>query len=133
MSELTPKQERFVTEYLVDLNATQAAVRAGYSAKTAHAIGPKLTTKPSIQAAIETAKAERSTRVHITQDRVLQELARIAFADPRKFYRDDGSMKQPHELDEDTAATLASVDVVEITAPGEVPGADLVDEIKPPP
>src|SRR5690606_6015450 len=62
---------------------------------------------------IQAAKAQRSERTHITQDRVLQELARIAFYDLRKLYREDGSLKDPSEWDDDTAAALAGVEVVE--------------------
>lgn len=112
--KLTPKQERFVEEYLIDLNATQAAIRAGYSVRTARSIGEENLTKPDISSAIQAAKAARTERTHITQDRVLQELARIAFFDLRKLYREDGSLKAMHELDDDAAAVLAGVDVVEI-------------------
>ena len=65
---LTPKQQLFVIEYLVDLNATRAALRAGYSAKTAGKSGPENMTKPVIKAAIEAAMAERAKRVNVTAD-----------------------------------------------------------------
>ena len=68
---MTPKQQRFVSEYLIDLNATQAAIRAGYSEKTARFIGAENLTKPNIAAAVATAKAERSERTEVTQDYVL--------------------------------------------------------------
>lgn len=79
MAELNEKQKRFVEEYMIDLNATQAAIRAGYSVKSASDIGGQLLGKTHVQRAIARAKAERSRRTGITQDRVLQELARIAF------------------------------------------------------
>ncbi len=72
MAKLTPKQQRFVDEYLIDLNATQAAIRAGYSPKTANREGNRLLSKVDIQQAIEQAKAERSERTKITQDDVLK-------------------------------------------------------------
>lgn len=72
MAKLTPKQQRFVDEYLIDLNATQAAIRAGYSPKTARQIGEQNLSKLDIQQAIEQAKAERSERTKITQDEVLK-------------------------------------------------------------
>ena len=81
---LTPKQERFVQEYLIDLNATQAAIRAGYSAKTARQVGAENLSKPDIAAAIQEACNARSNRTEVTQDQVVKELARIAFLDPRK-------------------------------------------------
>ena len=79
---ITEKQQRFVEEYLIDLNATKAAIRAGYSPKTADVQGPRLLGKVRVSCAIARAKAERSRRTGITQDRILQELARIAFLNP---------------------------------------------------
>lgn len=76
---LTEKQKRFVEEYLVDLNATQAAIRAGYKEKTARTIGAENLTKPDIAAAIQKAIADRQERTAITQDMVLKELAVIGF------------------------------------------------------
>ena len=111
---LNDKQQRFVNEYLKDLNATQAATRAGYSAKTAYAIGDKLLKKAEIQDALKVAMAKRESRTLITQDRVLQELARLAFFDPRKMFHEDGSPKAIHELDDDTAAAVSGLDVVNI-------------------
>ena len=81
MSSLTPKQARFVEEYLVDLNATQAAIRAGYSAKTAYSQGQRLLSHVEVRRAIQKAQAARSKRTEVTADRVLQELALIGFAD----------------------------------------------------
>ena len=80
--KLTPRQAQFVKEYLLDLNATQAAIRAGYSAKTADRIGPELLGKTCVADAIGVAMEHRSTRTDITQDRVLYELAAMAFYDP---------------------------------------------------
>lgn len=77
---MTKKQKRFVEEYLIDLNATQAAIRAGYSPDTAGSIGSENLKKPEIKSRIDKAMAERSRRTGINQDRVLQELARIGFA-----------------------------------------------------
>ncbi|MDO4174543.1 MAG: terminase small subunit [Eubacteriales bacterium] len=74
---MTEKQKRFVEEYLIDLNATQAAIRAGYSPKTAQEQGSQNLSK--LMVPIAKAKAERSRRTGISQDRVIQELARIAF------------------------------------------------------
>ena len=80
MRDLTPKQARFVEEYLIDLNATQAAIRAGYSEKTARAMGHENLTKPDIEEAIADALKARRQRTEVTQDRVLEELAVLAFA-----------------------------------------------------
>lgn len=87
MAKLTDKQIRFVEEYLVDLNATQAAIRAGYKEKNARAIGAENLTKPNIAEKIEKAMAERSARTEVTQDMVLKELAAVAFANGSDFAR----------------------------------------------
>ena len=80
MAKLTPKQRFFCDEYLIDLNATQAAIRAGYSPISARDIGCKNLTNPYIKAHIEKRMANRKERTEITQDMVLKELARIGFA-----------------------------------------------------
>lgn len=77
MRKLTPKQQRFVDEYLVDLNATQAAIRAGYSAKTARQIGERLLSNVDIQAALSARMKARETRTAITQDAVLSDIEAI--------------------------------------------------------
>lgn len=82
---LTPRQQRFVDEYLVDLNATQAAIRAGYSPGTAGAIGFALLQKPEIEAGIAAARLKQQERTQITADRVVSELAMIALADAREL------------------------------------------------
>jgi phage terminase small subunit len=121
---LTAKQEQFVAEYLIDLNATQAAIRAGYSAKTAEQQAYQLLQKTSVGEAIAAAQQKRADRTGITQDRVLQELARIAFFDLRRLYRDDGSLKAVHELDDEAAAVLSGVDVVEMAGGAKIGGED---------
>ena len=78
MAGLTDKQQRFVEEYLIDLNATQAAIRAGYSEKTAKSIGQENLTKPDIQKAIEEAKNQVSKRTELTVDMVVNGLLKEA-------------------------------------------------------
>jgi phage terminase small subunit len=80
LANLTVKQRRFCEEYLVDLNATQAAIRAGYSPKTANEQGARLLVNVSIQKRIQKLMDERAKRTNITQDMVIQELAKIAFS-----------------------------------------------------
>ena len=75
--ELTAKQARFVQEYLIDLNATQAAIRAGYSKRTAYSQGQRLLKKVEIQKVIQDAKDRRADRTEITQDKVLKNIVRI--------------------------------------------------------
>lgn len=85
VAKLTPKQERFVDEYLIDLNATQAAIRAGYSPRSADKIGSELLGKTRIRARVDERMAELSRRTGVTQERIIRELARIAFLDPTKL------------------------------------------------
>lgn len=82
---LTPKQKLFCAEYLKDLNATQAAIRAGYSEKTARDIGCENLAKPNIQEAIQEAMKAREKRTEITQDRVLEELAILAYSNIKDY------------------------------------------------
>lgn len=127
--ELTAKQRRFVDEYLIDLNATQAATRAGYSARTANEQGARLLANVSVAAALSEAIKARSNRTGITADRVLQELGRIAFFDIRRLYTETGALKQPHELDDDAAAVLAGIDVVEMAGGMKVDGREGVSHV----
>lgn len=110
---LPPRKAQFVQEYLIDLNATKAAIRAGYSAKTAQAQSSRLLSNVMIQEAIQEEMKRRETRTGITQDRVLQELYRLCFVDVRKFFNEDGTAKPITELDDDAAAALAGFEVVE--------------------
>lgn len=77
--KLTTKQRRFIQEYIVDYNATQAAIRAGYSENTAGGIGAENLKKPQIQAAIHEELEKQSKRTNVTADRIVQELAAMAF------------------------------------------------------
>jgi phage terminase small subunit len=110
--DLGPRQERFVEEYLVDLNAKQAAIRAGYSPKTAEAQGSRLLRHVKVQRALTARMAARSQRTEIAADRALLEIARIGFSDLRRLFHQDGRLKHPHEWDDDTAASIASVEIV---------------------
>lgn len=113
---LTRKQHMFVLEYIVDLNASAAYRRAGFRARgnSAEVNAARLLRNAQVAEAIDKAMAERAARTEITQDRVLRELARIAFFDPRRAFNDDGSLKPISEMDDDTAAAIASLDVAEI-------------------
>ena len=109
---LTGKQQRFVAEYLVDLNATQAAIRAGYSAKTAFQMGAENLRKPKIAALVAEAQSARAERTEVTQDRVLTELARIGFGDIRQLFDESGRLLRPEEWPDAAAAAVASIEVV---------------------
>lgn len=102
--KLTAKQIRFVDEYLVDFNATQAAIKAGYKAKTAHVIGAENLRKPKIAEEIARRQKDLQRRTEISQERVLRELARVAFADAADYVQVEtriinrGEVKVPIEL-----------------------------------
>ena len=102
--KLTAKQIRFVDEYLVDFNATQAAIRAGYKAKTAHVIGAENLRKPKIAEEIARRQKDLQRRTEVTQERVVKELARVAFADATDYVQVEtriinrGEVKVPIEL-----------------------------------
>lgn len=111
--KLTPRQRCFVQEYLVDLNATRAAIRAGYSEKTSSRIGPELLGKPCIAAEISAAMALREARTAITQDRVLAELAAVAFANGTDFAQIQGNgrvlLTPTEQLSDDKKRAVASI------------------------
>jgi phage terminase small subunit len=99
--KLTEKQQRFVEEYLIDLNATQAAIRAGFSPKTAEQQGSQLLKKTLVLESISRAMAARSKRTGISQDRVIMELAKIAFVNIDELINtDDASIKKTATADD---------------------------------
>ena len=113
MAELTEKQELFCQEYLVDLNASKAAVRAGYSENTAYAIGWENLRKPQIAARIKALRAETADRLCLTRERIVQEYARIAFFDIRKIHTADGAIMPVASFGDDEAAAVAGIEVYE--------------------
>ncbi len=116
-AHLTMLQERFVQEYLADpeLNATAAYARAGYTAtgQAARTAASRLLKNPAVKAAIDAVRAASAAKFEITRERVMQEYAALAFTDPRRFFRDDGTLKHPTELDDATAAALKEFEVEE--------------------
>ncbi|WP_299083186.1 terminase small subunit [uncultured Paraglaciecola sp.] len=108
---LNVRQKRFCEEYIVDLNATQAAIRAGYSKRTAGVQAHDLLKKPEIQAIISTLQDDRSKRTQITADRVLEELGKIGFADIRKAFGDQNTVLLPGDMDDDIAGALVGMEV----------------------
>ena len=114
---VTDKQKRFVEEYLIDLNATQAAIRAGYSLKDPGKHAYMILRTPAVRTAVDQAIAERSRRTGINQDRVVRELARAAFLNPADVIDLDGAAVRKDASPEDTAC-IASVKVKTTTAKG---------------
>jgi phage terminase small subunit len=110
--KLTAKQQAFIREYLVDFNATQAAIRAGYSKKTAQVISTENLSKPIIQEAIQKEIKKRNDRIEVTQEMVINELAKIAFSNMGKLaqWTASGVSFIPSEdLTADEIATVAEV------------------------
>lgn len=110
--KMTPKMQKFVDEYLVDLNATQAAIRAGYSKKTAYSIGVSNLKKAEIQAALQKRQKSAAEKLEITRERVLKELASIGFAKATDFLTIQGGrvlIKDSDDVAADKLAALASV------------------------
>ncbi len=113
MAKLTEKQQRFIDEYLIDLNATQAAIRAGYSVKTAKDIGCQNLAKLNIQQAISEKMAERSKRTGVNQDRIVLELAKIAFVNAADVIdSDDATIKAGATADDTAAIQSVKVKVI---------------------
>lgn len=126
VAKLTAKQQRFVDEYLIDLNATQAAIRAGYSPSTANEQGAQNLVKLSISNAINQALAERSRRTGITQDRVLRELAKIAFVNANDVIDPDSATVRQDAADED----LSCIQSVKVKTSESDTGSSAEREIK---
>ena len=111
-ASLSLKQQRFVSEYLKDLNGSAAAIRAGYSQKTADVQAYALLRKPQIAKLIADAEAERLAANKITATRTLEEDRRIAFNDPRRFVTADGNLQPLTNWTEEMAAAVATIEVV---------------------
>lgn len=116
--KLTPRQQFFVREYLKDLNATQAAIRAGYSKKTANPAAARLLAKVSIAAEIQKCMDRRAERLEISADKVLQEIAKLAFSNMGSYIQvqKDGSFFIDFsKLDESQKAAIQEATVEEFT------------------
>lgn len=114
--KLDAREERFVEEYLIDLDPRRAGVAAGYSATMANSKVYQWVSnrkiKPHVYDAIRDRQAERSKRTEITQDRVLSELAKIGFSDLRNVLTSDGRLIGPKNWDDDIAGAISSLEVV---------------------
>lgn len=133
MAGLTNKQEAFCQAILTEKNASEAYRRAydagKMKAETIHRCANELMENPKIAARIADLRAGLAQRNAVTVDRIIQGLAGIAFYDPRKFFNEDGSLKQITELDDETARALAGFDIDELWA-GDGKGKDIVGSTK---
>lgn len=118
---LSGAEQRFVAEYLVDFNATAALIRCGWAPHSADAHAVHYLRKPHVRAAIDQGIRRIEMHSVVSAARVLEEVLRVATADPRKAVRDDGTLKHIQELDEDTARAVASLKVVTKPGRGEEP------------
>ena len=118
MSDLTHKQARFVAEYLIDLNATQAAIRAGYSQKTASQQGARLLRNVKVREAVAQGERRQLKAADVEKDRIIQELKAIAFAKPiLGMCGQDGKILPAEQWPEDIHAAIRSFEVVVRSAP----------------
>jgi phage terminase small subunit len=108
---LNPRQARFVEEYLVDRNATQAAIRSGYSPASAASQASELLKLPKIAAALESAVGAQSRRTQITADAVLTELYRLATVDVSKAYDVDGNLLPLDKVPEEVRRAMQGIDI----------------------
>lgn len=106
---LTDKQEKFCQEFLVDMNATQAAKRAGYSDATAYSIGNENLNKPEIQNRLNDIRKDLQEKTKITQEMVLNELAKIGFSNIKDYMDGHLTMKNLNEVDDDKASAIGSI------------------------
>lgn len=131
MSELNPKQKRFCDEYLVDHNAKQAAIRSGYTKKTAEQQGSRLLSYAKVKAylAIKAQKIEQ--KLEISAERTLLEIARLAYTPATAFYDKEGRLLPINELGADAAACLAGFDIEELWGfDGSLDGKSQIGELK---
>jgi len=109
---LTPRQRRFVEESLVDLNGPKAAIRAGYSSKTARVTASQLLTKPNIRVALEAADTKRRERTGVTPERVLRDIDTAVNLDVALLFDEHGRLKPIHTLPIEVRRAIESVEVV---------------------
>jgi phage terminase small subunit len=115
---MTPKQTLFVAEYLANgLNATKAAVSAGYAEKSADVEGARLLVNAKVAAEISKKTEKVLAKLDYSVERTLNEIARLAFFDVRKIFEADGSLKNIHTIDDDSAAAIAGLEVTELFDP----------------
>ena len=120
----------FINEYLICLNASEAARRAGYAPRIANREGARLLSKAVIRREIASGKKRLATKMELTAERVLLELGRIAFADARQFFTPAGKLKPISELNEEQGAQLAGFSVIVGNVSGSDGHLDTIHRIK---
>ena len=110
---MNDRNRKFCDEYLVDFNGKQAAIRAGYSKRRAEVTAAELLSSTEVQKYLQLKKQKIIEKLEISQERTMKEIARLAFSDVRKLFNGNGGLIDPSNLDDDTAAAIASVEVFE--------------------
>ena len=115
MSDLNKKQKRFCEEYVIDLNGTQAAIRAGYSEKTAQEQASRLLSNVMVQEYVQKLQDEIAERNKLKADDIVQELRKIGFMTVDLIFDENGNIKNVHELDDKAKAAISSIKITERT------------------
>lgn len=127
---MTPKQALFVAEYLKDLNGTQAAIRAGYSAKTAGTQAEQLLRKLEIAEAVKAGQSEQLAAAGVTAQKVKDRLALLAFQDIRQLFDEHGNLRPLHQLSAEAAAMVGGFEVIKKNAQAGDGVVDTVHKVK---
>lgn len=127
---LTPKEARFVSEYLIDYVGSDAAKRAGYAPRSAAVTASRLLAKPAIKAAVDAKRAQLLGSTDLTATRVLEEMRRVALSDVRTLFDTDGNLKPLHTLTADEAACIAGLEVIIKNAKAGDGVTDTIHKIK---
>lgn len=126
--DLSPKEQRFVSEYVKDCNGTQAAIRAGYSKRTAQQQGSRLLLKVVVAEAIAAKLKKLDEKCELTAERVRASVLALLIFDPRKAFNSDGTMKDISALPDDIAIAVAGIEVDD--AQGDVKKIKFTDRIR---
>ena len=129
---LSPRTERFCEEYIIDLDMKNAAIRAGYSPKSAGAQAWRLLQDPRVQGEVQWLMNKRSARMEVTADTVINEIAKSGFSNIQHLFDEEGRLKNIQDLPPSVAASIASIEVVtkEITEKGDVVDVEYIHKIK---
>jgi phage terminase small subunit len=127
---LNPRQEKFVYEYLLCLNARQAAVAAGYSGKRVGVLASRMIRSPAIAKAIAAGKARQLKRTDLSAERVLEELRRLAFMDPRRVFDAVGNLLPVKDWPTELSSSLASFEVIKKNAVAGDGHIDVIHKVK---
>lgn len=120
VSELEPKQLRFCQEYIIDLNATKAAIRAGYAPDSASMQGARLIANDKVQEELARLQAKVANKLELTAERVLREAMRVGFSDISEAFDDNGKLKPIKEIPEDCRRAICAVEVEDLKGPANI-------------